>query len=102
MLVGLIVSETFRIFEARAICVGLAGAALSQNIAVDAQDISIGEKAYPPHLHQSYPDRGFWGDTHLHASDSTDARMMSNRLGPDEALRKHQERAYTSPNWYTP
>jgi hypothetical protein len=31
-----------------------------------------------------------------------DEKVFGNRDAPDEALRKHQERAYTSPIWYTP
>jgi hypothetical protein len=64
-----------------------AAPARAQDIAVDEQDVEIGEKEYSPYLHQSYPDRVFWGDTHLHTSYSTDAGMVGNRLGPDEALR---------------
>ena len=35
----------------------------------------------------AYPERVFWGDTHLHTSNSVDAFGFGNRLGPDEALR---------------
>lgn len=59
----------------------------AQDIAVQEKDVSIGKSEYSPYLHQSYPDRVFWGDTHLHTSYSTDAGMIGNRLGPDEALR---------------
>jgi hypothetical protein len=62
-------------------------AAQSQDIAVSEKDIKVGEKNYSPYLYQSYPNRVFWGDTHLHTSYSTDAGMVGNRLGPDEALR---------------
>jgi hypothetical protein len=31
-----------------------------------------------------------------------DEQVFGQRDAPDEALRKHQERAYTSPIWYTP
>ena len=47
----------------------------------------IGEKEYSPYLDIGYPQRVFWGDTHLHTAYSTDAGMIGNRLGPDEAYR---------------
>ena len=47
----------------------------------------IGEKEYSPYLDSGYPQRVFWGDTHLHTSYSTDAGMIGNRLGPEEAYR---------------
>ncbi len=33
------------------------------------------------------PERVYWGDTHLHTSNSVDAFGFGNRLGPEEALR---------------
>ena len=59
----------------------------AQDFAVQEGDISIGGREYSPYLHQSYPDRVFFGDTHLHTSYSTDAGMVGNTLGPEEALR---------------
>jgi hypothetical protein len=59
----------------------------AQDIAVTEKDIDIGGQNYSPYLYQSYPDQVFFGDTHLHTSYSTDAGMVGNRLGPDEALR---------------
>ena len=47
----------------------------------------IGEKEYSPYLDIGYPQRVYWGDTHVHTSYSTDAGMIGNRLGPDEAYR---------------
>ena len=47
----------------------------------------LGAKEYSPNLDRGYPQRVFWGDTHLHTSYSTDAGMMANRLGPDAAYR---------------
>ena len=47
----------------------------------------IGEKEYSPYLNIGYPQRVFWGDTHLHTSFSTDAGMVGNQLGPDEEYR---------------
>ncbi len=47
----------------------------------------IGEKEYSPYLTIGYPQRVFWGDTHTHTAFSTDAGMVGNTLGPDEAYR---------------
>jgi hypothetical protein len=47
----------------------------------------LGEKEYSPYLDIGYPQRVFWGDTHVHTSFSTDAGMIGNRLGPKEAYR---------------
>lgn len=60
---------------------------VAQDISVQEKDVTIGEKEYSPYLYQGHPDKVFWGDTHLHTSYSTDAGMIGNRLGPDEALR---------------
>jgi hypothetical protein len=57
------------------------------DVAIDEADIKLGEKHYSPYLDQSFPNRVFWGDTHLHTSYSTDAGMIGNKLGPDEAFR---------------
>ncbi len=42
---------------------------------------------YSPYPQQTFPNRVFFGDTHLHTSYSTDAGMLGNRLGPEEAYR---------------
>jgi hypothetical protein len=47
----------------------------------------IGQKEYGPYLDIGYPQRVFWGDTHVHTAYSTDAGMVGNRLGPNEAYR---------------
>ncbi len=59
-------------------------------LAQDAGDPSAvrsAEKEYSPYLNHNYPDRVFWGDTHVHTSYSTDAGLFGNRLGPEEAYR---------------
>ena len=48
---------------------------------------AFGKAEYSPYLDKGYPDRVYFGDTHLHTSYSTDAGMLGNRLGPDEAYR---------------
>lgn len=44
-------------------------------------------REYSPNLKADYPDRVYFGDTHLHTSYSFDAGMVGDRLGPDEAYR---------------
>ena len=49
-------------------------------------DDHLGKKEYSPYLHDGYPQRVFWGDTHVHTSLSTDAGMIGNQLGPVAAF----------------
>ena len=53
----------------------------------EPDDVAVGQKQYSPYLNRTFPDRVFWGDTHLHTSYSTDAGMIGNFLGPEEAYR---------------
>jgi hypothetical protein len=57
------------------------------DVAIQEEDVELGAPHYSPFLDQSYPNRVLWGDTHLHTSYSTDAGMIGNTLGPDEAFR---------------
>ena len=51
---------------------------------------------YSPYLNYDYPDRVFFGDSHVHTSYSTDAGMFGNTLGPDEAYRFAKGETVTS------
>ena len=42
---------------------------------------------YSPFPEQNYPNNVFFGDTHLHTSYSTDAGMVGNIRGPEDAYR---------------
>ncbi len=43
---------------------------------------------YSPHINKSFPQRVFWGDTHLHTTYSPDAGLVGNfNLGPAAAYR---------------
>ncbi len=68
----------------------LTGAALAQDysgeLAINPEDVRLGQRGYSPFVDQSFPNRVFWGDTHLHTSYSTDAGMIGNVLDPDEAF----------------
>ncbi len=72
-------------------------AAIGQSGQLLAQDVNPGEVLDPPKIYSPYVERTasdsnlaegvYWGDTHLHTSYSTDAGMMGNTLGPEEAYR---------------
>jgi hypothetical protein len=66
--------------------------ALAQTGAGHPEDMPESTKIYSPYVERTAADSNFaegvyWGDTHLHTSYSTDAGMMGNRLGPEEAYR---------------
>ncbi len=60
--------------------------------------LPLGEatEAYSPFVGVDYPDRVFFGDTHLHTAYSTDAGLVGATLGPDEAYRFAKGHAVTS------
>ena len=47
-------------------------------------------KTYSPYASRAFPDKVYWGDTHLHTSLSLDAGMFGNTLGLDESYRFHR------------
>jgi hypothetical protein len=74
------------------ILITLSGAAFSmaaaaQDMSIDPANIVPPPAEYSPYLEHHYPDRVYFGDTHVHTSYSTDAGFFGNRLGPDEAYR---------------
>ena len=42
-------------------------------------------RGYSPYAGRKFPTRVYWGDTHLHTSNSLDARAFGVTLGPEEA-----------------
>jgi hypothetical protein len=66
--------------------------AMAQMDAGQPDDIIDPPTNYSPYVERTAVDANFaegvyWGDTHLHTSYSTDAGMMGNTLGPEEAFR---------------
>jgi hypothetical protein len=59
--------------------------AVGPDFAIDRDNAPVLEKNYSPFVGDDYPDRVFWGDTHLHTSYSYDAGLVGNTLGPAEA-----------------
>jgi hypothetical protein len=47
----------------------------------------IDKSKYSPYPTQNFPNRVYFGDTHLHTAYSTDAGMIGNTLTPDDAYR---------------
>ena len=45
------------------------------------------EGSYSPYVNQDYPDQLLWGDTHLHTTNSLDARMFGLLLDVEDAYR---------------
>ncbi|WP_171237058.1 DUF3604 domain-containing protein [Ruegeria sp. HKCCA6837] len=80
-----------KIFMSVSLSALFTGAALAQDysgeFAINPEDVRLGQRGYSPFVDQSFPNRVFWGDTHLHTSYSTDAGMIGNVLDPDEAFR---------------
>ena len=74
-------------FAAIAMMVAMASSALAQDVIPTHENVSAYKKSYSPYAGRSFPTRVFWGDTHLHTSNSLDARAMGCILGPEEAFR---------------
>jgi len=57
------------------------------DFAVERSDLAAREQLYSPFVNQGFPQRVFWGDTHVHTSYSWDAGLVGNTLDPDMAYR---------------
>ena len=70
---------------------GVSIAILAACVSASAQDGGTERfnpsRNYSAYTDQTFPNRVFFGDTHLHTSYSTDAGMGGQRLGPEEAYR---------------
>jgi hypothetical protein len=53
----------------------------------DAPGAQPKKSGYSPYPEVTYPNRVYFGDTHLHTTYSADAGMIGNTLGPEEAYR---------------
>ncbi len=61
---------------------GPAFASLAE-FAVTAEDFAE-KKVYSPYADRAYPDRVYWGDTHLHTKLSPDAGLIGTTLGVEK------------------
>jgi hypothetical protein len=76
--------------------VAFSGGTAAAQDAGNPGNISARQAKYSPYLNYNYPDQVFFGDTHVHTSYSTDAGMMGNRIGPDEAYKFAKGETVTS------
>jgi hypothetical protein len=44
-------------------------------------------KAYSPYANRAFPNKIYWGDTHVHTGLSLDAGLFGNTLGPEDAYK---------------
>jgi len=59
----------------------------AQTVPPPRGDVRGDEPDYSPYVDRNIPTRVFWGDTHHHTSNSPDAGLVGNTLGPDMAYR---------------
>jgi hypothetical protein len=83
-------------FQSVALC-----AMLAVTVSSFAQDgehthAVAGKRQYSSYPEQTFPNRVYFGDTHLHTSYSWDAGMIGNTLGPDEAYKFARGETVTS------
>jgi hypothetical protein len=64
-----------------------AAPALAQDVIPARENVPPPKPEYSPYADDHFPNRVFFGDTHLHTSWSTDAGMVGATLGPDVAYR---------------
>ncbi len=61
--------------------------ATGTDFAIDAENVPMKDPVYSPFVGDDYPNRVYWGDSHLHTSYSWDAGLVGNTLGPEDAYR---------------
>ena len=64
-----------------------APAQTADSVEQDAPPPSGKKVKYSPYPEKNFPNRVYFGDTHLHTAYSTDAGMTGTTLGPEDAYR---------------
>ena len=76
-----------RVFLAAMTLAVISTLALAQELTLTRENTVQAQSDYSPFVDQHFPTQVFWGDTHLHTSNSPDAGFLGNTLGPKEAYR---------------
>lgn len=71
-------------------------AIIAQEFTIHENEVAAGEEDFSPYVDQHYPNQVLWGDTHLHTSNSPDAGLVGNTLGPEQAYRFSRGEEVTS------
>jgi Protein of unknown function (DUF3604) len=74
----------------------LANAVSAQDVVPQRESVPGPRREYSPYADDHFPNRVFFGDTHLHSSWSTDAGMAGAVLGPEVAYRVSRGEEVTS------
>jgi len=77
-------------------CAAWAAPALAQDLLPPRDLVTAPRAEYSPYVDDHFPNRVYFGDTHLHSSWSTDAGMAGATLGPDVAYRVSRGEEVTS------
>jgi len=77
------------LFLAIGVCIYFSPNAFAQDVPrpTDEQLQNLKSVDYSPYPQQDFPNNVYFGETHLHTSYSTDAGMIGNTLGPEDAFR---------------
>ncbi len=88
--------RTRLVFAFAALLAAHAAPALAQDVIPERENVRPPKAEYSPYVDDNFPNRVFFGDTHLHTSWSTDAGMAGATLGPDVAYRVSRGEEVTS------
>jgi hypothetical protein len=84
-------NKVLEVLRTGLICIFLPGLALAQHDAgipqIEAIKGLYPGKAYSPYAQRYFPSHVYWGDSHLHSSNSADASLFGNNLPLEDAYR---------------
>ena len=60
---------------------------MAQDVIPTLDNVAEVARPYSPYAGRNFPTKVLWGDTHVHTSNSLDARAVGATLGPEEAFR---------------